>query len=105
MERRQRGRSSWRLPMRTRGFTLIELLVVIAIIALLIGLLLPALGKARGAARIVKCAANSRSVAQGVLMYGSDSKNLFPAHYVYGAQNSGGDWLLADQQETNPHPV
>jgi prepilin-type N-terminal cleavage/methylation domain-containing protein/prepilin-type processing-associated H-X9-DG protein len=91
--------------MRIKGFTLIELLVVIAVIALLIGLLLPALGKARGSARTVKCAANARTVGQGVLAYGNDNKMFFPPHYVYGADETSSDWILADQQETNPHPV
>src|SRR5215831_17385229 len=90
---------------RNRGFTLIELLVVIAVIALLIGLLLPALGKARATARTVKCAANCRSVAQGVLIYGGENKMFFPPHYVYGRDETGSDWILPDQQETNPHPV
>lgn len=60
------------------GFTLIELLVVIAIIALLIGILLPALGKARDAARRVKDEAQIRGHGQSMISYSSDNKDWFP---------------------------
>ncbi|GJQ31128.1 MAG: hypothetical protein HBSAPP03_30120 [Phycisphaerae bacterium] len=87
-----------------RAFTLIELLVVIAVIALLIGILLPALGSARGTARTIKCAANARSVVQGIAAYSAVGKQYFPPHYVYGANDTGMDWRFEDQQISNPNP-
>jgi prepilin-type N-terminal cleavage/methylation domain-containing protein/prepilin-type processing-associated H-X9-DG protein len=73
-------------PRKPQGFTLVELLIVIGVIGVLIALLLPALAGARKDANQIACAANLRSIAQGLGIYENDNNGLIPSSYSYSGQ-------------------
>jgi prepilin-type N-terminal cleavage/methylation domain-containing protein len=72
---------SARQAARNDGFTLIELLVVMGIIAILAAMLMPALQRAREAARRTSCLNNLNQFGSAMAMYQKDHGQKIPAYH------------------------
>jgi prepilin-type processing-associated H-X9-DG protein len=67
------------------GFTVVELLIIIGIIAVLMALFLPALARARRAAKNVECVSNLRSNGHALTSFATQHNGKFPAFAGEGA--------------------
>lgn len=76
------GSQKHKSAVRLHEFTLIELLITISIMAILVAILLPALGKAREAARRSSCTSQLKQVISAHLTYSQDYEE-----YLFGWQN------------------
>jgi len=65
------------------GFTIVELLVVITIIGILMAMLIPAVGRARDAARRAQCVNRQKQIGAAALTFATSKGHMLPARAAF----------------------
>ena len=83
-----------------RGFTLVELLVVISIIALLMAILIPALSRAREAAKSAVCKSHQKQLVLAASLWSADHDDYVVAGMWDVPAKYTGDGSEGDEAKT-----
>ena len=82
----------WPESSSRRGLTILELVIVLAGVTLLSAIALPALARAREAARRVQCTSNLRQIGLALINYHDTHRMLPPGWFESGTVSSGWGW-------------
>jgi prepilin-type N-terminal cleavage/methylation domain-containing protein len=90
---------------KSHGFTLVELLVVISIIAILLAVLVPAMSRAKEAAKRTICGSQEKQIGVAVLSYIGDYEGCLPFYGGWDPAWQGNFWAASAKDDLHPYAV